>query len=68
MLAVASACARVRAQGLHHVSLFTEAATSFFERLGFRKVDRSDLPEPVRASSHAAEECAATAVAMIRDL
>ncbi len=68
MLAVASACARARAQGLHHVSLFTEAAISFFERLGFRKVDRSDLPEPVRASSHAAEECAATAVAMIRDL
>jgi len=68
MLAVAAAIGRARAEGGHRVSLFTETAPSFFERLGFRNVDRSELPEPVRSSSHAAEECAATAVAMIRDL
>lgn len=68
MLAVAAAVARARADGLHHISLFTETAPSFFERLGFRKLERSELPEPVRASRHAAEECAETAVAMIRDL
>jgi HAD superfamily hydrolase (TIGR01457 family) len=68
MLAVAGAIGQARARGLHHVSLFTETAPAFFERLGFRKIDRSELPEPVRVSSHAAEECAVTATAMVREL
>jgi N-acetylglutamate synthase-like GNAT family acetyltransferase len=68
LLAVAAAMTRARAQGIRHVSLFTETAVGFFERLGFRRVDRADLPEPVRNSTHAAEECAITAAAMVRDL
>jgi glycerol 3-phosphatase-2 len=68
MLTVAAAMARARSQGVRHVSLFTETAAGFFERLGFRRVDRGELPEPVRNSAHAAEECAATAAALVRDL
>lgn len=68
LLAVAEAMARARAAGIRHVSLFTDTAPGFFERLGFRVVDRREMPEPVRNSVHAAEECAATATAMVRSL
>jgi glycerol-1-phosphatase len=68
MLAAAEAIAQARAGGVRHVSLFTETAPAFFERLGFRRVDRSELPEPVRTSRHAGEECAASATPMVRDL
>jgi glycerol-1-phosphatase len=68
MLAVAAAMAEARAARIRHVSLFTETATAFFERLGFQKLEREELPDPVRSSSHAAEECAESATAMVRDL
>jgi glycerol 3-phosphatase-2 len=68
VLAVAAVIAEARSAGLRHVSLFTETAVAFFERLGFKVVDRGELPEPIRTSRHAAEECAASAAAMIREL
>ncbi|MGH2572510.1 MAG: HAD-IIA family hydrolase [Actinomycetota bacterium] len=68
MLAVAAAISDARARGLAHVSLFTETAAAFFERMGFRPVQRSDLPEPVRASPQAAMECSASAIGMAMDL
>jgi len=64
MLAVAAAVGTTRDGGLRHISLFTEGAAGFFERLGFRRSDRADLPEPVASSEHAAEECAASATPM----
>ena len=63
-LAVATAVRQARRQRIRSVSLFTEGAAFFFEQLGFKRVDRSELPECVRESSHAAEECAASAAAM----
>jgi glycerol 3-phosphatase-2 len=68
LLAVAAALADALARGMSHVSLFTESAAPFFERLGFRTVDRADLPGPVGTSAHASEECATSAVAMTLDL
>jgi amino-acid N-acetyltransferase len=68
MLAVAAAVAEARVEGIRHVSLFTETAAGFFERLGFRKAEREALPEPVRTSTHASDECAESATAMVRDL
>jgi glycerol 3-phosphatase-2 len=68
ILAVAAAIEEARGAGIRHVSLFTETAKAFFERLGFHNVEREDLPHPVRSSSHAAEECAESATAMVRDL
>ena len=68
MLAVASATRSARARGISHVSLFTESAGPFFDRLGFSYVDREGLPEPVRTSHHAAEECAVTASPMVLTL
>jgi HAD superfamily hydrolase (TIGR01450 family) len=68
MLAVAAAAGLARTKGLRRLALFTEHASGFFGRLGFRWVDRPDLPELVRTSPQALEECAAGAVAMVADL
>jgi HAD superfamily hydrolase (TIGR01457 family) len=68
MLAASAALKGARAEGITQVSLFTETARAFFERLGFQKVDRSQLPEPIRTSPHATEECAETATAMVLEL
>jgi glycerol 3-phosphatase-2 len=68
LLAATAALEDASARGISHVSLFTESAAPFFQRLGFRPVERSDLPEPVRNSRHAFEECAQSAVAMTLDL
>lgn len=68
MLATAAAVGRARNLGASHLSLFTETAAAFFRRLGFRAVERDALPEPVARSRHAAEECAASATAMVLEL
>jgi HAD superfamily hydrolase (TIGR01450 family) len=49
------------------VALFSESAEPFFRKLGFRRVERSDLPEAVRTSSQALEECSRSAAAMVFD-
>jgi len=67
-LAVASAIAVGRGSGLGEVALFTETAPGFFEKLGFRPVGRNDLPEAIRRSPQAGEECAETAQAMVLSL
>ena len=64
MLAVAAAARRAKGLGIVHISLFTEWAEPFFERLGFRKLTREELPEPVRGSRRGAMDCAASATAM----
>jgi amino-acid N-acetyltransferase len=64
VLAVAATVQGARRRGLRSVSLFTESASPFFEGLGFRPVHRDELPESVRTSPHAAEECAASATPM----
>jgi N-acetylglutamate synthase-like GNAT family acetyltransferase len=68
LLAVAAAVAHGRNRGDRTVTLFTESAGAFFERLGFQAVARSELPEPVASSPQATEECAETAVPMVRAL
>jgi glycerol-1-phosphatase len=67
-LAVAAAAREARVRGIGHLTAFTETARAFFERLGFRAVDRADLPPAVRASAQATEECARSAVAMVVEL
>ena len=68
MLAVAAAAREARTTGLGRLALFTESAQRFFARLGFTPVARSELPDSLRTSPQATEECAETAVAMVADL
>jgi glycerol 3-phosphatase-2 len=65
LLAVAESIQRARSAGLSQVALFTETAEPFFSRLGFRRVERSELPDGIRTSTHAQEECAESAMAMV---
>jgi 4-nitrophenyl phosphatase len=68
MLAVAAAVRSARSRPLHHLSLFTETASRFFERLGFQPVSRTDLPASVQRSKQAAEECSESAIPMVLPL
>jgi HAD superfamily hydrolase (TIGR01450 family) len=68
LLAVGEAVRRARAAAMTQVVLFTETAERFFSRLGFHAVDRSELPDVIRTSAHAQEECAESAAAMLLDL
>jgi glycerol 3-phosphatase-2 len=66
-LVTARAVGTGRFRGVAEVFLFTETAERFFQRLGFRTVDRETLPGPVIRTAHADGECA-TAVAMTLSL
>jgi len=57
-----------RDRGITSFALLTETAAPFFEQLGFRRTERSDLPEEVRNSRHAAEECARSATPLVLTL
>ncbi len=64
LLVVAAALHEAGRRGLQDAALFTESAVPFFERLGFRRIERSELPTSVQESAQAADECSATAAAM----
>jgi N-acetylglutamate synthase-like GNAT family acetyltransferase len=66
-LVTSAAAGAGRTRGITEVFLFTETAEPFFQRLGFRTIDREGIPSPVTQTAHAAEECP-TAVAMALDL
>jgi glycerol-1-phosphatase len=68
ILATASAAGEARRRGIARLSLFSETAEGFFRALGFRTIPREELDPSIGESAHAREECAASAVAMVRDL
>ena len=53
-------------EGLEAVYLLTETAADFFPRYGFRRVERSEVAEGVRASAEFTHLCPASSVAMVR--
>lgn len=61
---VADALAQAKREGLDEVYLLTTTAPGFFRKLGFREVERSGVPGPVRASAEFASICPASAVCM----
>jgi amino-acid N-acetyltransferase len=54
-----------RARGMAAVYLLTETATGYFERFGFEKVDRSDVPPEIRASHEFSAMCPESADVMV---
>jgi HAD superfamily hydrolase (TIGR01457 family) len=62
-LVTAAAVSSGRARGIARVLLFTETAERFFEALGFRRIERTEVPAPIAQTAHAAEDCP-TAAAM----
>jgi tRNA (guanine37-N1)-methyltransferase len=57
-----------RQGGLETVYLLTETAPRYFERHGFTRIARADLPPAIQASPEASHACGVTAVAMKREL
>jgi len=57
-----------RNRGVRELYLLTTDAAAYFERLGFRRRDRADLPADVAARSAAVAACPATAEVLARDL
>jgi len=55
-----------RCDGAHEVSLLTTSAASYFERLGFARIDRARLALQVPGSTQLAIPACSTAVAMTR--
>lgn len=48
--------------------LLTETAELYFEARGFLRIDRSEVPPPVRDSVEFKEACPASATAMVKDV
>lgn len=56
------------AAGVKNIYLLTTTAAEFFERLGFRRVAREELPAALSASEELRGACPDSAVAMAYDL
>ena len=54
-----------RDRGIHALYLLTTTAERFFTRLGFRVVDRADVPDSVRRSVEFVSACPASATVMM---
>jgi N-acetylglutamate synthase-like GNAT family acetyltransferase len=65
-LLTAAVLERARGLGIRHVYLLTTTAAPFFERHGFERVARSELPAALGASRELQGACPASAVAMWR--
>lgn len=59
--------AKAKADGIHSVVLLTTTADRFFERFGFQRITRADVPDSVRASEEFRSICPLSAVVMRLD-
>lgn len=57
-----------RSKGIGNLFLLTETAAMYFERLGYRIVDRSVAPEAIQASSEFSSLCPASATLMQKEI
>ncbi len=55
---------KAREEGVKELYLLTLSAQSFFQRLGYQKLDRSLAPEPIRATREYSEICPFRAIFM----
>ncbi len=58
--------AEAKKRGIAALYLLTTGAAGFFEKLGFRRIERSAVPEAVASSAEFARLCPASAVCMMR--
>lgn len=54
--------------GLREVYLLTTTAAGFFPRLGFKIIDRTDVPPAIRVTAEFASICPASAVCMVKKI
>jgi amino-acid N-acetyltransferase len=54
--------------GIDCIYLLTESAPGYFERKGYKKVSRTDVPELIQASSEFSSVCPVSAIAMKKEI
>lgn len=54
--------------GIHSIYLLTETAPTYFEKKGYLKINRDNVPEEVKASSEFSHVCPVSAIVMKKDL
>jgi amino-acid N-acetyltransferase len=54
--------------GAQHVALLTTTADVYFEKKGFRRIDRSTLTGPVTQSVEFTSACPSSAVCMMKEI
>jgi amino-acid N-acetyltransferase len=54
--------------GISSIYLLTETAPTYFEKKGYIKINREDVPEELRASSEFSHVCPVSAIVMKKDL
>jgi len=57
---------RAKQKGVKEVYLLTTTARTFFEKLGFSVIQRSEVPEVIRKTDEFSSLCPSTAVCMMR--
>lgn len=57
-----------KAESLRAVYLLTETAEKYFERKGYVKVDRSEVPSGIKSSSEFSNVCPVSAVVMMKKI
>ena len=60
--------AQAEARGLRALYLLTTTAEHYFPSFGFRPIERSEVPEDVRATEEFTTACPASAMVMAREL
>ena len=65
---VTRAISDAEARGIRALYLLTTTAEGYFPSLGFKSVERADVPEAVRATREFTVACPASAAAMSRSL
>jgi N-acetylglutamate synthase-like GNAT family acetyltransferase len=63
---VATAEQIARARGVRRLVLLTDSADRFFERLGYARVERADVSEPMRRTRQFTTICPASAACMAK--
>lgn len=54
--------------GIHCMYLLTETAARYFERKGYKRIDRNEVPAELQASSEFSHVCPASATVMKKTL
>lgn len=65
---LATLLTQARRRGLHRLYLLTTTAAAYFERLGFQRLPRAELPAALQASAELRGACPASATAMALSL
>jgi amino-acid N-acetyltransferase len=64
----AAALDHARVQGIREVFLITDSAAEYFEKNGFQRVERSEVPEEIAGTAQFSGLCPSSAVVMRKSL